>query len=45
MRSYLEIMNELAETLENDITIPKEEKERIKEKASELLMLLFIYSD
>lgn len=45
MRSYLEIMNELAETLENDTTIPKEDKEKIKEKASVLLLLLLIYSD
>lgn len=44
MRSYLEILNELMESVETD-SIPKTEKEHIKEKMRELLDLLWKYSD
>jgi hypothetical protein len=44
MRSYLEILNELMETVESDI-IPKNEKETIKEQIRALLDTLWKYSD
>ena len=44
MRSYLEILNELKETLEND-TIPKEGKEEINSVLQRLFKLLWKYSD
>lgn len=44
MRSYLEILNELKETLDSDI-IPKKEKERINRLLEQLLELLWKYSD
>ncbi len=44
MRSYLEILNELMETVETDI-IPENEKEVIKEQIRVLLDLLWKYSN
>ena len=44
MRSYLEILNELMETVETDI-IPENEKEIIKEQIRVLLDLLWKYSN
>lgn len=44
MRSYLEILNELMETVETNI-IPENEKEIIKEQIRALLNLLWKYSN
>lgn len=44
MRSYLDILNELMETIETDI-IPENEKEIIKEQIRVLLDLLWKYSN
>ena len=44
MRSYLEILNELMETVETDI-IPENEKKIIKEQIRALLGLLWKYSN
>lgn len=44
MRSYLEILNELMETVETDI-IPENEKEIIKAQSQVLLDLLWKYSN
>jgi hypothetical protein len=44
MRSYLDILNELMETIETDI-IPEDEKEIIKEQIRVLLDLLWKYSN
>ena len=44
MRSYLEIMNELKETLETD-NIPKEDKSKIDDVFQQLFELLWKYCD
>ena len=43
MRSYLEILNELKETLDTDI-IPKEDKDKIDDALQQLHDLLWKYS-
>ena len=44
MRSYLEIINELKETLKTD-NIPSEDKRKINEAIQKLCELLWEYSD
>lgn len=44
MRSYLEILNELADTVESD-AIPKEDKAKIQKQLQVLFNLLWKYSD
>lgn len=44
MRSYLEILNELKETLDTDI-IPKADKDKIDDTLQQLFDLLWKYSD
>ena len=44
MRSYLEILNELKETLETD-NIPKKDKSIIDDKIQELFDMLWEYSN
>ena len=44
MSSYLEILNELKETIESD-TISKEDKEEINDVIQQLFALLWKYSD
>lgn len=44
MRSYLEIIKELSQTVESDV-IPDGDKAKIKALISQLLNLLFKYSD
>lgn len=44
MRSYLEILNELKETLKTDV-IPKDDEQKIDEILQQLFELLWKYSD
>lgn len=44
MRSYLEILNELKETLDSDV-IPTKDKEKIDDTLQKLFELLCKYSD
>lgn len=44
MRSYLDILNELKETLDADV-IPANDKQKIDKTLQQLLMLLWPYSD
>ena len=44
MRSYLEILNEIKETIDTDI-IPSEDKEKINKAVENLFNLLWKYSD
>jgi hypothetical protein len=44
MRSYLEILKELNETVKSD-KIPRDDEEKIKNLINELVSLLWKYSD
>ena len=45
MRSYLEILTELKETIESDVSMPDKEKAVAIEYVNQLLTTLWPYSD